>query len=61
MNNPRLSVGVTKALAKVKAGVPIRKAAAESGVWPQAVYQAIKRESAREQEPTPAKKKAVAR
>lgn len=59
MNNPRLSVGVTKALAKVKAGVPIRKAAAESGVWPQAVYQAIKRESAKE--PAPPKKKAVAR
>ncbi len=44
MNNPRLSVGVTAALAKVQQGMPIRQAAAESGIWPQAVYQAIKRE-----------------
>ncbi len=32
------------ALAKVQQGMPIRQAAAESGIWPQAVYQAIKRE-----------------
>lgn len=60
--NPRLSVGVAKAIEKVQRGVPVRKAAADSGVWPQAVYLALKREGI---EPPAAKseddKKAVAK
>ncbi len=42
--NPRLTLAMNMALDKLKAGVPVRQAAAETGLWPQSVYIAAKRE-----------------
>lgn len=42
--NPRMTLGVNLALAKVKAGASVRQAAAECGVWPQSIYAALKRD-----------------
>lgn len=42
--NPRITLAMNMALEKVKAGVTVRQAAADTGLWPQSVYVAIKRE-----------------
>lgn len=42
--NPKISLAMNMALDKIRKGVSIRQAAAETGLWPQSIYLACKRE-----------------
>ncbi len=58
--NPTLSMAMNMALDKVRKGVSVRQAAAETGLWPQSVYLACKREGITPVGYAPRKKKEVA-
>jgi hypothetical protein len=42
--NPKLSLAMHMALERVRKGASVRQAAADTGLWPQSVYLACKRE-----------------
>jgi hypothetical protein len=42
--NPKISLAMHMALDKIRKGASVRQAAAETGLWPQSVYLACKRE-----------------